>query len=302
MTSGWGVDATVNGSGVVTSGTEAADVRKVWGALYTPGVISGALVSGVASAMQYTITTGVVAIKSAVGEITMTPIPGVTLTVATPPSTGSRIDVIFAEQRVPASGDSYAIYRSLSFADSASVSLPANTQEVRRYQVNAGPANTNAAIPIDNVAYSIPYGATLGQLHYYQHTLTGLGGPLPQFQRYGFGSFWLPTDRLVRFKIFAVLGASGASGFDNSKYCEYGFIPNINNGDFVLWSTGGLHQAWQSHYFEATVTAPQGLNTCNILFTKIVGPGTPVAYYGTGGDGYGRRGIEFTVEDIGPVV
>lgn len=301
MTSGWGVDATVNGSGVVTSGTEAADVRKVWGALYTPGVVSGALVRGVANAMEYVVDSGVVAIKAADGEVIMAPVQGTTLTVAAPPGTGSRIDVVFAEQRVPASGDSYTVYRSLSFANEAAVSLPANTQEVRRYQVNAGPANTNAAIPMDNVSYSIPYGATLGQLHYYQHTLTGIGGALPQFQRYGHGSFWLPTDRLIRFKVFAVMGASGASGFDNSKYCEYGFIPSLNDSDFVLWSTGGLHQAWQSHYFETTIVAPQGDNTCNLIFTKLVGPGTPVAYYGAGGDGYGRKGIEFTIEDVGPV-
>ncbi len=301
MTSGWGVDATVNGSGVVTSGTESSDVRKVWGALYSPGVVSGATITRSASAMTYTVASGVVAIQTVTGEVVMAPVQGTTLTVAAPPGTGSRFDVIFAQQRFPSDGDSYSIYRFLSFTSEAGISLPSNSQEIKRYQVLAGPANTNAAVIKGGVNYSIPYGASLGRLHYYQYA-SGIGSELPQFQRVGAGSFWLPTDRRVRFKVHAVMGASNASGFDNSKYCEYGFIPSLNNADFILWSSGGLHQAWQTHYFETTVNAPQGENTCSIILTKIVGPGTPVVYKGAGGDGYGRTGIEFTVEDVGPAI
>lgn len=301
MTSGWGVDATVV-DGSVTSGTEAADVRKVWGALYTPGVISGAKVTTSASAMTFSVSSGVVAIKTATGEVVMTPVQGTTLTTGAPPGTGSRIDVVFAQQRFPTDGDSYSIYRVLPFATEAAVSLPANSQEVRRYQVNAGPANTNAAVIKAGINYSIPYGATLGRLHYYQHTASGINGGLPAFSRVGHGSFTLPTERLLKFSITAVLNASGASGFDNSKYCEYGFIPNLNGGDFVLWQTPGLHQSWGTYYFESTIVAPAGETTVNCLFTKIVGPGTPLGHYGTDGSGYGRRGIEFIVEDIGPVV
>jgi len=304
MTSGWGVDATVNGSGVVTSGTESADVRKVWGALYTPGVISGAKITTSASALTYTVTSGVVAIKTATGEVVMAPVQGTTLTATAAPGSGSRIDVVFAEQRQPASGDSYSVYRVLPFATEAAANtgLPANSQEVRRYQINAGTTNTNAAIIKGSVAYSIPYGATLGKLHFYNYTGTGVNNVLPAFSRVGNGSFYLPTDRRLRFKAFGVLSAQGAVGFDNSKYCEYGFIPSVNGDDFVLWQTGGLHQSWQSHYFETTVEVPAGETTVSIILTKIVGPGVPLSHYGVGGEGYGRRGIEFTVEDAGPVV
>lgn len=301
MTSGWGVDATKSGS-VITSGTEAADVRKVWGALYTPGVVQGALVTTSASAMTYTVSSGVVVVKTATGEAVMTPVQGAPLTVASPPGTGSRIDVIFAQQRFPVDGDSYSVYRVLSFANEAAVSLPANSQEIRRYQVNAGPANTNAAVIMGGISYSIPYGATLGRLHYYQHTLSGINGGLPDWQRVGNGKFTLPTDRMLKFSITAVLSANGASGFDNSKYCEYSFLPNLNGGDFVIWQTPGLHQSWGTYYFEGTINAPAGENTVNCLFRKAVGPGTPMGHYGTDSSGFGRRGIEFVVEDIGPVV
>lgn len=288
MTTGFGVDRASNGSG-----TSAVDIRKIQGGLYTPGVISGCLVTTSPSGMQYSITAGVVAIRAATNEIILAPVNATTIT--TSPAS-SRTDIVYVKQRYPniaGEGDSEVVV-------GVGTTLPDRAVEIRRYNLSAGQTNTNQATVSGNVSYSIPYGATLGRLHYYQHTLTGLGGSLPGFTRYGHGSFYLPTDRLLRFKLTAVMASSGAAGFDNSRFCEYGFIPNLNGADFVLWSSGGLHQAWQTHYFEATINAPQGLNLVNCIFTKLQGPGTPVAFYGTGGDGYGRRGIEFIVEDIGP--
>jgi hypothetical protein len=36
--------------------------------------------------------------------------------------------------------------------------------------------------------------------------------------------------------------------------------------------------------------------------TRIVGPGIALLHSGVGGDGYGRTGLTFTVEDLGPIV
>jgi len=289
MTAGFGVDKGADGSG-----TNSSDIRKIQGGLYSPGIISGCNVTFSSTAMTYTISPGVVAIQTAAGEIVLAPVAQTTVTVANGPSTGTRNDIIYVQQRYP------SIEGDANIVVNVGQTLPARALRIRSYTVPTGATKTDLVVANDYRDYSIPYGASLGQLHYYNHA-SGIGTALPGFQRFGFGSFSVPTDRLLRFKVFAVLGSSGAAGFDNSKYCEYGFIPSCNNNDFVLWSTGGLHQAWQSHYFEATWAVTAGPVEVNLIFTKIVGPGTPVVYRGGGSDGYGRRGIEFTVEDIGPV-
>ena len=290
MTSGFGVDKVVGGSG-----TNSSDIRKIQGGLYTPGIISGCVVTTSPTTMQYTISAGVVAISTATGEIVLAPVAQTTI--PTDPAT-TRTDIIYVQQRYPSiEGDANVVV-------SVDTSVPDRAVEIRRYSLTAGQTNTNQAVISAGVGYSVPYGATLGRLHYYQHTAMGLDGDLPNsLTSYGHGSFTLPTDRMVKFKVFAILSARWASGFDNANYCEYGFIPNGGSeGDFVLWQTGGLHQAWESHYYETTIPMPAGDNTCFLRFLRIIGPGQPVGHYGLGGDGYGRRGIEFSVWDDGPIV
>lgn len=290
MTAGFGVDKGADGSG-----TNSSDIRKIFGGIYTPGIISGCEIVLSPTAMTYTVTPGVVAIQTAVGEIVLAPVAQTTVTTANGPATGTRNDIIYVQQRYP------SIEGDANIVVGVGASLPARAVKLRTYNVPAGATKSNLAIASDYLDFSIPYGASLGTLHYYQHP-SGIGEALPQFQRFGGGSFSIPSDRMLRFKVFAVLGSSGANGFDNSKYCEYGFIPYCStSGDFVLWSTGGLHQAWQTHYFETTIGVPAGPVEVNLVFTKLVGPGTPVVYRGGGSDGYGRRGIEFTVEDAGPI-
>jgi hypothetical protein len=291
MTAGFGVDKGADGSG-----TNSSDIRKIFGSLYTPGVISGCEVVLSPTAMTYTVKPGVVAIQTAVGETVLAPVAETTVTTANGPSTGTRTDILYVQQRYP------SIEGDANIVIGVGSTVPTRALELKQFTVPAGATKSNLAVATNYTDYSIPYGATLGQLHYYNYP-SGIGDPLPGFQRFGHASFNLPTDRRLRFKVFAVLGSLGASGFDNSKYCEYGFIPYCSSagGDFVLWSTGGLHQAWQTHYFESSIDVPAGPCDVNLIFTKIVGPGTPVVYRGGGGDGYGRRGIEFYVEDAGPV-
>lgn len=301
MTVGWGVDATVVNN-IVTSGTNASDVRKVWGALYTPGIINGCSITTSGSAMSYTVSSGVVAISPTVGETIMAPVQGTTVIATAAPTSGSRVDVIYAIQRQPASGDSNVVISVSSFDSESVVVPPAASQELARYLVSAGQTNTNAAVQIGNVKYSIPYGGTLGILHYWQNKFDGdLSVPL---LREGYGTFNLPTDRLVRYTYRAVLSARNAGGFDNSKYCEYGYLFNTDriggSGDFVLHTTPGLHQAWATYEFNSTIVLPAGKNTVSMAGTRMVGPGTAWQHYGADGNGYGRRGGEFQVEDLGP--
>jgi hypothetical protein len=290
MTAGFGVDKGADGSG-----TNSSDIRKIFGGLYTPGIISGCDITLDPTLMKYTVKAGVVAIRTAVGEIILAPVAETVITAANGPATGTRNDIIYVQQRYPSiEGDANVVV-------GVGTSLPARALKLRTFSVPAGATKSNLATAIDFRDFSIPYGASLGTLHRYQHT-SGVSDLLPDSQRFGYGSFSIPTDRMLRFKLFAVLSANGAVGFDNSKYCEYGFVPNVNGGDFRLWSTGGLHQAWQTYNFETTVSVPAGPVDVNILFTKIVGPGQAVVHKGLGADNFGREGIIFEVEDAGPIV
>lgn len=294
MTAGWGVDATLDVNGVPTSGTSDLDVRKVWGALYTPGVISGCTVSTSGSAMTYTVASGVVAVKTATGEIVMAPVTGQTVPTASAPISGTRTDIIWVRQRFPGiDGNSDTVIE-------VGTVLPARAQALKMYIVTAGQTNTNAAVQTGGVDFSIPYGASLGVLHYWQNQYQGAISTT--LIREGSGKFTIPTDRQIQFKYSACLSANGAVGFDNSKYCEWGFLPNIDGADQVLWTTPGLHQAWQIVHFERTINVAAGTHTVNIGSLRKSGPGTALQWYGLQGDGFGRTGAEFTVTDMGAVI
>lgn len=293
MATGFGVDPKSDG----TSGTSSADIRKIFGGIYTPGIISGATVTTSGSAMQYTVSSGVVSIRPSSGESILAPVAAATINTAAAPATGTRTDTIYAQQRYATiEGDANVI------VDVTSGALPARSIVLKKYIVSAGQTNTNAAVRTGGVDYSIPYGASLGGLHYAKYTAMGMGGNLPNsLTRVCSGSFYLPTDRRVIFKVRAVISARDAVGFDNSKYCEYGFLPNIDGGDILIFSTTGLHQAVQNTYFECEMDVLAGTHTTNLGMLRMVGPGTARGWQGTDALGFGRNGIEFSVEDLGPV-
>lgn len=299
MSVGWGADSTVSG-GTVTSGTTASDVRKVWGALYTPGIVEGCNITRSGSAMTYSVSSGVVAVKTGTKEAVMAPVEATTVNAAAAPVSGSRVDLIYAEQRLPAAGDSTVQAKVAAFADNSAVVVPPNSVELRRYQVSAGQTNTNAAVQVGGVNYSIPYGASLGVLHEWQNTYTGpLSIPVI---REGNGYIDLPTDRRVRFSLNAVLFVSGANGFDNSKYTEHFFLPNVDGNDMVIWTTPGLHQAWGTYNWEYYLNLSAGRHPVNLGSGRMVGPGQASTHYGLDSNGFGRSGIHFLVEDAGPIV
>lgn len=291
MPSGFGVDRAPDG----LSGTSSQDIRRINAALYKPGIIDGCFVSTSASAMTYTVTSGVVAIQTAVGEIVLAPVNQTTVTAAAAPVSGSRTDIVYAKQRFPSivgEGDANVVVGVASV-------LPANAVELRRYIVNAGTTSTNGAVVTGDRVQSTTYGGMQGVLHKWQNTYSG---PLStNLIREGYGTFNLTTDRYVTFRVKAVLNAIGASGFDNSKYTEHGFLFGFEQGDFVLHCTPGLHQAWATYQFESQVVLPAGQHTVNLGSFRIVGPGQAETHYGTDGQGFGREGVQFTVTDDGPV-
>jgi hypothetical protein len=298
MTSGLGVDPTKSGT-TITSGTTSQDIQQIFGGLYTPGMVSGGTVTTSPSAMTYTTTAGVAIVPMATGQNVPIPVPATTITALAVPASGTRTDIIYAQQRTPAiDGDSDVIVNY-------GPTLPARSVALKTYTQPAGATNSSAGAVSGDIIYSIPYGASLGQLHFYNWTTPG-ALPTAGITRVGAGTIFLPTDRLVNWKVVCVMYAMNATGFDNAHYSEYGFLPHFDGpsgtGDFVLWTTPGLHQAWATYTFEATIPMAAGTYNVNLGMLRIVGPGTPATHYGGDSQGFGRRGIEFTITDVGVLV
>lgn len=290
MTTGFGVDATVDGTGKVTSGTSAWDVRRVWGGLIaTPGIISGAVVSTSTTGMQYSITDGVVAIKPTANEIIPVPVFGTTLTTLPAPSSGTRTDYIYVQQRYPSiDGDSEVVL-------GVGQSIPDRAQLLKAFFVSAGQTKTSQAVQNGGVDYAIPYGASLGTLFQNRDTFNGKFTTTTTIAQ---SQLYVPTDRLVKVSVLASVSADAANGFDNSKYCEASFRVYLDNVSQWRWNTPGLHQAWGHYYWEDTLTLTRGVHTLRCDRGRQVGPGTPYQHYQAGE----MPGTLFTVDDIGPAV
>jgi hypothetical protein len=293
MTSGFGVDPTKDGTGAITSGTTSQDIQQIYGGLYSPGLVSGAAITTSASAMTYSVAAGTGVIPVSTGSNIPIPIPA-TVVNASPGGSATRTDIIYAQQRFPSiEGDSSVIVN-------VGPTLPPRAITLGTYTVPANVTNTNAATGPGDITYSVPYGVGRGLL--FQSVYTTSGNLPSNVTRIGYGSIYLPTDRRLRFKVSAVLYAQGASGFDNAHYCEYYFLPNIDNNDMVIWTSTGLHQAWGTYNFDYDLNVSAGHHTVNLGMGRKVGPGTAATFFGTDTQGYGRRGITYSIEDIGVTI
>lgn len=291
MTSGFGVDASADG----TSGTTSQDIRRILGAQFTQGVLEGCDVGTHGAAMTYTVTPGVVAIQTAADEIVLAPVDQMTVTTAPAPSSGDpRQDKVYVQQRFPSVSGDANIVLGVTSGD-----VPSNALQIRSFMVPAGITNTDGATPHWPKPYALQKKSSLGLLHYWQNTFSGTLST--ELIREGWANIFVPTDRRIIFKVRALLNAKGASGFDNSKYCEWGFLFGLNGGDIVLHSTPGLHQAWATYEFSTAVEVAAGWHNVNLGSLRLSGPGVAETHYGVDGSGYGRRGIEFSIVDDGPV-
>lgn len=291
MASGFGADPTLDVDGKVLSGTTAQDIRRIIGALYSPGLISGGEIVTSGSAMTYTVSGGVAIIRLATGQHVAAPFDQTTLTVST--ANSARTDIIFALQNLPENGNSNVVV-------GVNQVLPPNAVEIGRFAVGVGITNTNNAVRQGGIDFAIPYGANLGILHKFNHAYKGA---LPTARTVlGTGKIHLPTDRNIRFRYTGVHCAENAIMWDTSKYCELGVLPMLDGLEFEQWNTSGLHSAWETVHFETIVPVSAGTHTVGLMRYRKQGPGTPYQLQGYYPDGFYRRGADFTVEDVGPVI
>lgn len=286
--SGWGVDPTIV-NGVAKTGTGSDDVRKVWGALYTPGVISGAVVTPSSSALSYSVGAGVAAIKMANGEVVMAPIPAGSVA-TTSVSSGTRKDIVYAQQSLPSEGDSLV---SLGVA----TSLPARSVALGTFTVAAGNTKASQFVRSASVNYSIPYGSSGAVLHSWRDTsnttiTTGTSD--------GHGSFFLPTDRKICISIDATLSSSVfAPGYRDNGWTEARYAPYIDGERMCTWFTPPLTGTRATYHFENYFDLAAGEHTVHLGFDRQAGPAYPVRHFGEV-DRY--SGTNFVVRDAGVIV
>lgn len=291
MTTGWGIDPLKSG-GVVTAGTTSADFRQIQGGLYSPGLISGGKITRSGSALTYTVSAGVAAFPIVTGtnpQTVLGPVPGVTVN-TTAPSSGTRTDIIYAQQRqVSIEGDPNIVV-------AVGTSLPARAVMLDSYIVSSSNTNTNASVKTGNITYSIPYGASLGRLvnitSMFNTTFNTAAA-----STVGTGTFFLPTDRMVQVSLTVSVSANGAVGFSNTAYCEAGYDVYFDNVKIYSWTTMGLHQAWQEVYWMDYVQFSAGSHTIKVDQYRAQGPGTPRGRAVNATSPYAK----IVVLDVGPV-
>lgn len=288
MATGFGIDPTLNGSGVPTSGTSSKDIRNISAGLYSPGIITGAAVLTSASAMSYSTTAGVVAIPIATGETVLAPVPATVVPTAAAPSSGTRIDIIYATQSMPTiDGNSNVVVR-------VGTSLPARSVELGRRIITANILNTNSATKTGEIDYSIPYGASLGILHQYRDTRNGIINHARTIVNSK--SIYLPTDRQVKLSIISSMSSRDAGRWEVAKYCSVSYDVAVDGKYRSHFGSGGLDQAWQTFHFSDIYTLSAGTHIFRFEMLRRDGPGYPYAHYGAG-----WGGTLWTIEDLSPV-
>jgi len=303
MTTGFGADPLKDGNGIVTVGTTAEDIRQITGSLYSAGLISGGVVTTSPTALTYTVSAGVAAFPIVKDTSTpykpynqrtvLGPIPATVLT-TTAPTSGTRTDIVYAQQLTPAAdGDANIVVK-------IGTTLPARAVALGTYTVSYNNANSNAFVKVGNIDWSIPYGASLGRLvaqNSYFNSPFGIttGNPTGR-STVASGAFHVPTDRLLSVQLTVAVSSENAVGFDNARYCEAGYDIFWDNVKLVTWTTMGLHQAWQEVNWDIDVSTNPGSHTIRVEHFRAKGPGTPRGR-GAAGSPYAR----LMVTDIGPI-
>jgi len=193
--------------------------------------------------------------------------------------------MIYATQRtVAADGDPNVVL-------GRGTSLPARSVLLDAFIISSSNSNTNATVRQADITYSIPYGASLGLLVNKKSSFTG-----------GFstaatdvsGSFYLPTDRLIRVSLQASLSSFTAYKFDNTKYCEAVYDVYVDSIKRFSWSSVGLHQAWAEQHWSDTLILTKGSHTYSTTRYRDDNTGAPL------GTPVARGGAILQFQDIGP--
>lgn len=288
MATGFGAEPTKNAAGAVTVGTTSADIRKIFGALYTPGLISGGAIKTSASTMTYNVAEGVASFKMANGESVLGYWPA-TSNLAPTSSTVPRKDYVYAVQRTPSvHGDSnIRVEVDSSFPATGAVLLGT-------FVYSAGATSSNAGVRSGAVDYSVPYGSSMGELSWMQNTHNGTFSDRQVIMS---GQIQLPTDRLIMFNFSTVVSATGGGYWNPNTYTEASYHLKVDGVQVAKWQSPGLTVAWTTLNFEERKNLNAGSHTVTVDRGREVGPGVPYQHFIPNA----ARGAHFSITDMGVI-
>jgi hypothetical protein len=283
MTTGLGINAMPNPDDAGESlGRLPRDERRVIAAQFpNTGVLNTPTIATSASALTYTVGSNVVVASRGVSDgSTIFPVDEATVTIAATAG-NPRIDVIYAYQHDYEQGDAdnksgYGVVQGTASASPTEPDVPANTQRVAAMRLPANASTTTGATQVNGVIFAIPYSGGLGVLKEVRDTATDFGGDITV----GSISFYLPTDRQVRFEMVttavAVLANVGTPLSSGSLYQRLS-IDGVVVRELERGLTGTANTELYAELF--TLSAGQHTASMRLLdgttgWKRYYGPGT----------------------------
>ncbi|KAB1659017.1 hypothetical protein [Pseudoclavibacter sp. CFCC 11306] len=288
-----------DGSG---NGTSASDMRKIVSSHWAShGVIGGAGVSTSSSGLTYNVAAGTaVASRGTSYGVVEFLVPAGSVTTDAGPSSGSRIDVVWAKPNDPSQGDANAdvvlgVTKGAAASTPSKPTIPTGAVELRTFLVPQGASKTSQATVSGSVNYAIPYGASLGVLHSAVNAYDGKADEsTTTWHTEGNGSFYLPVDSRVRLEMWMCLSSrQGGSSVDDPNKGSINFNFNVD-GQAVFQTEIGYSTVWETKYMSVELELPAGPHSVSYA-TKMAWGWTAWYHYGAGA-AIGRR---FVVTHLG---
>lgn len=211
------------------TGTTAADMRQIIGAKWSSqGVVSGLDVTGT-TALRYDVAPGVATCSRGEADgMTEAYFPGGrTPAVAANASSSPRVDVVWMVAHDSTQGDAdnlvtLGVTQGTPSASPVAPAFPTSATPLAYVTLPAG-ATTTANATVQDVAYAIPYGASMGIL--LDRTDTSYKGIAQGSGAYTFasGTILLPTDRMIDVELTTSVWAWGPTTHDwvGSGYVDW---------------------------------------------------------------------------------
>lgn len=251
-----------------TGGTTEADLQ-MWIASMasnhdTPSIAFGGVVTGRAD-MRYDYLQVVGLMPVGYGRSQVVAWPSGATQAVTAPASGSRVDVIWADDRgVHVSPDG---------------TQPGNAVILSKRKISAGATSTANTEKVWDTRFMLPYGSTLGVLAEFKETYAQGAWAVQEKINWCTLDFWVPTDRRVVLKghqcIYGqwVDGSTDpvlALGIGSFRYAAY-----LDGQQFSQWEMG-YDRVWTPRSFEIPLDVTQGAHTVRIEREKMpwstVGP------------------------------
>lgn len=300
MSVGIGIDAVSDGAGGYTGRSPLDDRLLVRSEYHNLGIVMGCAVATSSTGMSYTISTGTDPVSVAVGSrsgadgASRFPVPSSQVATAAAPTSGARIDVVWARQLDPEKGDVSnqsvtGVSQGAASASPVTPAIPAGAVPLASYQVPQGATRTNQATLVKVGDRAIPYGASLGILHSFTDNRNGL---LPQGnQRIGLGQINLPTPRRLNFRVL-----TSPSSMDYAKQGSI-MIRFVLDGTPFMSHELGFNGYWTSQSAETSKVVTAGYHT--VAFELQARAGAPFYMHYGSSSGELYQGTVFQVEDQG---